>query len=58
VRLTSTPHKLCLGSTVENMREDEDLGADGLPNFLTDYMTARRLVNEVYDRAEGDMAMS
>jgi len=40
------------------MREDEDLGADGLPNFLTDYMTARRLVNEVYDRAEGDMAMS
>jgi hypothetical protein len=35
------------------MREDEDLGADGLPNFLTDYMTARRLVNEVYDEGGG-----
>jgi hypothetical protein len=35
------------------MREEEDLGDDGLPNSLTDYMTARRLVNEVYDEGGG-----
>lgn len=41
--------ELCLCQTLEDMRDEEDLADDGLPNSLTDYMTARRLVNEVYD---------
>ena len=45
--------ELCLGQALETMREPEDLGDDGLPNSLTDYMTARRLVSEVYDEGGG-----
>ena len=45
--------ELCLGSALENMRSEEDLGDDGTPNSLTDYMTARRLVSEVYEEGGG-----
>jgi hypothetical protein len=45
--------ELCLGSALENMRSIEDLGEDGAANSLTDYMTARRLVSEVYDEGGG-----
>ena len=45
--------ELCLGAALESMRNSEDLGDDGNPNALTDYMTASRLVNEVYDEGGG-----
>jgi len=45
--------ELCLGQALEDMRNVEDLGDDGAPNSLTDYMTARRLVDEVYDEGGG-----
>jgi hypothetical protein len=45
--------ELCLGSALENMRSPEDLSDDGTSNSLTNYLTARRLVNEVYDEGGG-----
>lgn len=45
--------ELCLGSGLESLRSAEDLCNDGTANSLTDYLTARRLVNEVYDEGGG-----
>ena len=45
--------ELCLGSALEEMRSPEDLSEDGTPNALTDYLTARRMINEVYDEGGG-----
>jgi hypothetical protein len=35
------------------VRNAKDLGNDEIPNSLTDYLTARRLVNDVYDEGGG-----
>jgi hypothetical protein len=42
--------ELCLGHSLESLRLEEDLSPDAK---LTDYMTARRLVSEVYDEGGG-----
>jgi hypothetical protein len=45
--------ELCLGSALENLRSLEDLSDNGTPKSLTDYLTARRLINEVYEKGGG-----
>jgi hypothetical protein len=45
--------ELCLGCPLEDMRTPEDLDDFGNPNIFTDYMTAQRLIAEVYDEGGG-----
>jgi hypothetical protein len=45
--------ELCLGCPLEEMRTPEDLDDFGNPNVFTDYMTAQRLVPEVYEEGGG-----
>lgn len=45
--------ELCLWAGLEKLRSTEDLSNDGTPNSLIDYLTARRLVNDVYDEGGG-----
>lgn len=42
--------ELCLGTSLASLRTDEDVSPD---EQLTDYMTARRLISEVYDEGGG-----
>lgn len=43
--------ELWFGQTLETLRIPEDLGANNTPNQLTDFATARRLTEEIYNEA-------
>ncbi|PPJ54646.1 hypothetical protein CBER1_07654 [Cercospora berteroae] len=40
--------ELCMGHTLDDLRAPEDLTPDGLKHKLSDFLTAARLVDEVY----------
>lgn len=45
--------ELCLGKTIEQLRIPSDLNPDGTEHVTTDFRTATRLLDEVYQEAGG-----
>ncbi len=43
--------ELRFGSSLEQLRIASGVGADGMPNTITDLVTARRLLEEIYSEA-------